>query len=180
MLDPRSPDFKPVIETADDAAASRESKEWTPQRGLINGMIACLIAAAVMTTGWTALTCKAPTGLLFHVCDDPKATFFLAIIGIMIGFVMTWILFTCMHKASGMVSLHCTIGVVIVALLMILARQIAIASLGVTVAGLEVSGWEWMGMRRIVISNIGVWIGVGGAAYFFNEGDSFIELFSTS
>ena len=175
MLDPHSPDFEPIIESA-----NTEPKEWTPQRGLMKGMIACLIAGAIFTTGWTALTCKAPTGLIFHVCDDAKATFFLAVIGIMIGFLMTWILFTCMHKASGMVSLHCTIGVVIVALLMILARQIVIASAGVTVAGLNVSDWEWMSLRRIVISNVGVWIGVGGAAYFFNEGDSFVELFSTS
>jgi len=175
MLDPRSPDFEPVIETAD-----KEPEEWTPQRGLIKGMTACLIVAAVFTIGWTALTCKAPTALIFHVCDDPKATFFLAVIGIMIGFLMTWILFTCMHKASGMVSLQCTIGVVMVALSMILARQIAIANFGITIADLNVSDWEWMGLRRIVISNVGMWLGVGGAAYFFHEGDSFIELFSTS
>ncbi|GJM24140.1 MAG: hypothetical protein DHS20C16_05550 [Phycisphaerae bacterium] len=172
MLDPRSPDYEPVIETAEN-----EPKEWTPQRGLINGTIACLIAAAVMTTGWTALTCKAPMALIFHVCDDPKANFFLAIIGILIGFIITWILFTCMHKTSRMISRQCTIGVIIVALLMIIARQIAIASFGVTIADLEVSGWEWMGLRRIIISNVGMWIGIAGAVYLFREGDSFVEMF---
>jgi hypothetical protein len=172
MLDPRSPEFEPIIETAD-----RGPKEWTPQRGLVNGTVACLIVAAVMTTGWTALTFKAPIALIFHVCDDPKATFFLAVIGVLIGFVVTWILFACMHKASGMVSPHCTIGVVMVALLMILARQIAIASFGVTVADLNVSDWEWLSLRRIVISNIGMWIGIAGATYLFHEGDSFVEMF---
>ena len=175
MLDPRSPDFKPVIEMADDVTAN--AKEWTPQRGLINGMIACLIAAAIMTAAWTALTCKAPLALIFHICEDAKVTLILGALGAIIGFVMTWILFTCMHKVSRMISRQGTIGVVIVAVASIVARQIAIASLGVTVDGLEVSGWEWLELRRIVISNVGMWLGIAAGVYLFHEGDSFVEMF---
>ncbi len=177
MLDPRSPDFEPVIETAVTDPKELDSKEWTPQRGLINGLIATAIAAIVLTIGWTALTRVSPLSMIFHVCDDAKPTLFLAFLGIVTGFVMTWILFVCMHKASRMVSRPCTVGVVVIALLMILARQIAIAAFDVKVDGLDVSGWEWLGLRRIIVTNLGLWLGIVGAAYLFHEGDSFVEMF---
>ncbi len=172
MLDPRSPDFEPVIETDED-----NPREWTPQRGLINGLIASIIAATIMTVGWTALTRISPLSMIFHVCDDAQSTFILAVIGIVIGFVMTWILFICMHRVSRMVSRPCTIGVVVLVLLMILARQIAIAAFDIKIDGLDVSGWEWMGLRRIIVSNVGLWVGIGGATYLFREGESIVDMF---
>jgi len=176
MLDPSSPNFDPIIE--DDDTADDNSKEWTPQRGLIKGMIACLIAAAVMTAGWIALTCVSPMSLIPHVGQDAKDSYYLAVLGVILGAGMTWVLFACMHRASGMVSQPGTIGVVMVALLMVLARQCALVALDLKVDGINASGWEWVGLQMIIISNAGVLIGIGGATYFLHEGDSSIESFS--
>lgn len=172
MIDPRSPDFEPIIETKET-----DPKEWTPARGLTNGMIACLIAGTIMGAGWIALSLKFPSVMVFHVRDEVKVMFVLGCVGIILGFVMSWILFTVMHRTSKMISWPCTAGVIATVLLIILARQIALAIGDAQVPELDVTGWAWLTPRRILISNVGQWIGLTGAVYLFREGESLVELF---
>lgn len=172
MIDPRSPEFEPIIESADS-----NPKEWTPARGLTQGMIACLITGTIMATGWIALSLKFPSAMIFHVRDEVKVMIVLGFVGIIIGFVMSWILFTVMHRVSKMVSWPCTVGVIATVLLLILARQIALAIGDAQVPELDVTGWSWLTPRRILISNVGQWIGLTGAVYLFREGESLVDLF---
>ncbi|NOX58383.1 MAG: hypothetical protein GXP29_05920 [Planctomycetes bacterium] len=180
MIDPRSPDFKPIIETEDNSPNERAPREWTPAQGLLKGMAGCLIVGALIGAGWSMLTCKRPDALLFYVHEEPKVMLVLATIGALFGFGAAWILFACMHRLSRMVGRPCVAGVVIAMLLIVTARQIVVAVTGVSIDELNVTGWQWLAPRRFFISNVGVWVGMLTAIYLFHEGESFIDLFPSS
>lgn len=174
MIDPRSPDFKPVIETEEATP-----KEWTPVRGLRNGLVGCLIAGSLMGAAWIGLTLKIPNVAIFHIPENAsvKAAVGFFFGGVVIGFVMTWVLFVCMHRVSRMIGWQCTLGVVAVVLLIIVARQMVMAITGVRVDGLDVTGWAWLAPRRFVICNASICVGLAGATYLFREGESWVDMF---
>ena len=151
--------------------------EWTPARGLLKGTIACLMAAVVPGVGWCAAAWHVPEATVVHLHEDAKVMLFLVVIGALVGFASAWILFAVMHRFSQMVGGLCPVSVVVVVILIVLAKQIVLATHGVKLPSGSVIGWSWLEPVTVLKSNLGTWMGIAAAVYLFKDGASLTELF---
>lgn len=146
-----------------DAEEGLRHDDWTPGRGLLRGFVIVLIVALVLS---------AVQGLLAYYVPRLTTHWLLNAFGC---FVMTWILFATMHRASGQVGWVITLLVVVLACLVIASKHVVLAQHGILTRHGELSaGWQWLHPLIIYTTNFTGWIAVVAATAMCRKGDSIL------
>lgn len=169
------PDWEVEIIREDDDA-EESAAGWSPAKGLVRGGAACVAVAAVMAVGAIALTRRRPDLVVFYKHDDAQVTFILILMGALVGFIATWLLFAAMHRGSQMIGLGPTLVVVGVMLALIVVKQVALAASGLRIPEVKTCGWDWLRPATFLKSNLGVWMGFFAAVWMLRDGDSPIDV----
>ncbi len=144
-----------------DEAGGHE--DWTPIQGLRTGLLTTVIVALVLA---------AVQGLLAYYA--PRLTLHWLLNGFGC-FLITWILFATMHRASGQVGWIVTLLVVVLAFLVIASKHAVLAQHGVlSRRGELIVGWGWLHPMTIYMTNLIGWIGVVGATVLCRKGDAIL------
>jgi hypothetical protein len=159
-----------------------DPSEWTPARGVVRGAVGVLLSAAVLGTAWCVLAWNRPDLAVGYKHEEPSVMFATGFLTAIIAFAICWALFAVMHRRAQMCGGLCPVIVAAAMLLIIIAKQITVASSSPvdTIEGQLVSGVEWLAPARFFTSNIGAWIGTIAGVYAFREGNSILEYLTRS
>ncbi len=151
---------------------------WTPQRGLVRGSAACLIAGAILGGAWCALAWRRPDVVVSYTYDDVEIMAIMGALSAIVTFMCCWILFAVMHHYSQMAGGLCPVIVIGIMAGIIVAKQLTVAATpGVDLPDGPVVGGAWLAPKMFVMSNLGAWIGLAVGVYACKDGESPLELF---
>lgn len=137
----------------------RDEPEWTPARGMARGTMAGVLVAAGLGLAFYALAYGAPFVTLNFA------------LRVAWSFGVTWIVFTVVQRAAGMVGWPVTILGVVLSMAVILASHAAYAQAGVPTRDGVVDGWaRWFHPWNLFVANLPTFIGVGVCAWREHEG----------
>ncbi len=157
---------------------SRRHDEWTPLHGILSGTTACVVVSAILAAGFCTIAYYNPLATIAQVTDGVRESLGSIIIGSLVGFVMAWILFAVMHRVSQLVGGLCPVIVLVMAILIVVAKQLVLVAYGADTNHGFVQGWAWMKPATFLTSNLGIWLGLIAAIAIFKEGMSLSELFN--
>lgn len=91
------------------------------------------------------------------------------------GLLIAWILFAVMHKASKLISIWCTVVVILCTFLVFVAKHVALLMRMAVEYQPPVSAWSLFSMPEMLTWNYPAWLGVALATAFCRHGESTIH-----
>jgi hypothetical protein len=140
----------------------RTTDDWTPERGLARGAKWGLVAAGVLMVAADLLARYAPFMVL-----DWKLRGAWALAGV-------WVLYMVVHHAAGMASLHCSILVAVLTLVIALSQHVVWAYHPVPTYPFK--GGQWFSFDALVPYNLMTVLGAGFGLYAWKDGASITSL----
>jgi len=134
---------------------------WTPGKGILYGLAAGVVAAAILGVGENILAWYAP-GFAVNILVRNCA-----------AVLTVWLLFNVVHGAAGMAGWACTAIVVVLTFLVAGAQHIAFALHGGPVRLGTVDGWVWCSLPVLVAMNVWILPGVAFGVWMWRDGGSF-------
>ncbi len=130
------------------------------------------LRTGLLTTVIVALALAAVQGILAYFA--PRLTLHWLLNGFGC-FLITWILFATMHRASGQVGWIVTLLVVVLAFLVIASKHAVLAQHGMlSDRGQLIAGWQWLHPMTIYLANLIGWVGVVAATTLCRNGDAIL------
>jgi drug/metabolite transporter (DMT)-like permease len=170
-----SPTRRPQVEVEiieDDDSIDESPPGWTPLKGLTRGAAATACVGALLAWALSVVAIRRPDLAVFYKHDDAQVTFVLILLGALVGFILSWILFATMHRVSQMVGWSSTLVVIGILLAIVVVKQMVFASHGGKIPEVATQGWAWLQPAAFLKSNIGMWMGMFVGVWLMRDGDS--------
>lgn len=132
--------------------------EWTPARGLLRALAWGILVAVLLAILLSIVAWYAPTLLVNWLLRA------------FIALLVTWVLFSVIHGAAGMVGWPCTWMAIGLALLVMLSNHLVFAWNGVPTTKGTLAGPLWLDPTVMLIQNLSTLIGVVGCAALRHSG----------
>ena len=155
-----------------------KTNNWSPKRGLVKAVIYTMLMAFFLSTLLCSLEWLEPGSTIIRRREFPSRAFIgSAILALVIGVLITKILFTTAHHASGMVGI---LGnyIAFLAVMVICSKHIVFAINGVDLTSGFCKGWVWLYPKTIFLRNLTAWFGIGVGVYIFKDGNSIRSWFA--
>lgn len=144
----------------EDFAEREERADWTPARGLLKGIVAGLVTAAILGVAADLFAWYAPL-LALNIWLRGGASL-----------LTMWLLFLVVHRAAGMTGPPCTAVVVVLVLLLAFSQHIVFALHGVESRMGRTAGWEWCSLTVLAVANVSTAGGIIFGVLLWHDGVS--------
>ena len=147
-----------------DYLRSDDRDTWTQEQGLFRGAAAVFIAAVIIGTVLYWITFRLPgftmNGLLSFATT----------------FLLTWVLFSIMHRVSGVIHPVGTAIVVVAMVAVVLAKYVACLAYEADVSLEADSVWGTMQWETLIFGNSSAWLALACAGFACRKGVSFEDM----